>query len=146
MGQKRGDQEYLKAAGQSPGTRIPDEKRILVYPTETYAAAEPRRSRHCISDAEIAQLVSVALEDAIAALNEPVPEIYIHLRACEARAGIRETLAAFPGGQSKDANTLMEYRRAVMFQNVALELALNMIAAIRRYSTMNKRKTSAKFL
>ncbi len=92
-----------------------------------------------VSDAEIAQLVSVALEGALLAFGEGNPEQALRLRACEGRAAMREALSSLPRVQATDPTVRTEYRNAVAFQKVTLELALEIVNAIKRYATVYDR-------
>lgn len=87
-----------------------------------------------VSDAEIGQLVSVALEDALIALGNDDPEEFLRLRARQARAGMHESFASLPYAQRTDATIVSEYRKAIGFRNVACELALSLVSAVKGYA------------
>lgn len=138
MGRESADREHLRTFRRHADGPLPDGEQVHVY-ANARSVTQPT-PREYISDAEIAQLVSVALEDAIAALSEPDPENCIRLRAYDARVGIREMLSALPLEKSRDPNVLREYRRAIMFQNMTVDLALSLAASIRRYSKVYERE------
>ena len=133
------NRERLRTSEQKPCRRAPDGESILVFPTAR-SSAGTHQSAQYLSDAEIAQLVSIALQDAIAALSEPNPESCILLRANEARVGIREALSAVPRGRGREPKVLEEYRRAMMFQNLVQDLALDLVGSIRRYAKVYERE------
>ena len=118
--------------------------RVVVFPSlRTAGLCQARRTQY-VSDSEIAQLVSVALEDALLALGQTDPEKCLRLRAYEARAGIREMLSALPHARARDPKVLKEYRRAMVLQNLGLELALNLVGSIRRYARIYEREIPAR--
>ena len=137
MQRERINQERPRTYEPRGCRRAPAGDGILVFPTACSSGA-PRPQY--LSDAEIAQLVSVALEDALSALSEPNPESCIRMRAYEARAGIRETLSAAPRGRCRDPNVLEKYRRALMFQNLVQDLAVDLVGSIRRYAKVYERE------
>lgn len=130
-------------SGDAPAARVPDDDRVIVFPSLRAPEAFAGRPAQYVSDSELAQLVSVALEDALAALGQSNPETCLRLRAYEARAGIREILLALPKGKARDEKVLREYRRALVFQNLALELSLNLVDSIRRYARIYEREIPA---
>lgn len=138
MGREGINPERLRAFERERCTRVPDADGVLVFPTACYSEG-PRQSQY-LADAEIAQLVSIALEDAIAALSEPNPESCIRMRAYEARAGIREMLSAAPRGRLRAPEVLEEYRRPMTFQNLVQDLALDLVGSIRRYAKVYERE------
>lgn len=87
-----------------------------------------------VSDAEIGQLVSVALEDALIALGKDDPEEFLRLRARQARAEMHETFASLPCAQRTNATIVSEYRKAIVFRNLAFELALKLADMVGRYA------------
>jgi hypothetical protein len=129
--------------GGAFAARMPDDDRIIVFPSLRAPGAFAGRPTQYVTDAEIAQLVSVALEDALVALGQPNPETCLRLRAYEARAGIRDILAALPRAKARDENVLKEYRKAMVFQNLALELSLNLVDSITRYARIYEREIPA---
>lgn len=124
--------------------RVADDDGVIVFPSPRAPDPFAGRPTQYVSDSEIAQLVSVALEDALAALGQSNPETCLRLRAYEARAGIREILLALPKGKARDEKVLKEYRKALVFQNLALELSLNLVDSIRRYARIYEREIPAK--
>lgn len=97
-------------------------------------AASARAVDH-VSNAEIAQLVASALEGALVALGEQDPELALRIQAAEDQTAMRRVLHSLPRVQASDLMVLTEYRKAIVFQNLRLDLALEMVAAIRRYAT-----------
>lgn len=87
-----------------------------------------------VSDAEIGQLVSAALEDALIALGKHDPEEFLRLRARQARGEMHETFASLPYAQRSDPTIVSEYGKAIMFRNLALDLALEMVGVISRFA------------
>jgi hypothetical protein len=79
------------------------------------------------------------LEGALVAFGEGNPEQALRLRACEGRAAMREALSSLPRVQATDPTVRTEYRKAVAFQKVTLELALEIVNAIKRYATVYDR-------
>ena len=132
------------STGNVASAQAPDEDRVIVFPSLRDPDTSPAHRQHYVSDTEIAQLVSVALEDALVALGQTDPETCLRLRAYEARAGIREMLSALPRAQAKDAKVLKEYRKAMVLQNLGLELALNLVDTIRRYARIYEREIPAR--
>ena len=117
---------------------------MVVFPSlHADDGCQAQRTQY-VSDTEIAQLVSVALEDALVALGQTDPETCLRIRAYEARAGIREMLSALPKAQARDAKVLKEYRKAMVLQNLGLELALNLVDSIRRYARIYEREIPAR--
>lgn len=113
---------------------------VISFPSLRSSAERTGRPEQFVSDAEVAQLVSVALENAMAALGDRDPETFLRLRACEARAGIRETLSTTGWESMSDKAVVREYRRAVVFQNLALDLALKLVSSIRHYARVSERE------
>ncbi len=106
----------------------------------------------CVSDPEIALLVSHALECALMALGEanPLtalgeanPETFIHLRAYDMRMEMRKAFEALPQAQATDPRVVKEYRKSITFQKVSLDLALSIARAIERYAKVLDREASA---
>ena len=104
------------------------------------ASAEPTRHAlvrapqcHEVSDSEVAQFVIFALERALAAIGEEDPETSLRLSACEARRGMRTLFASIAARRRADAELQHDYREAVLFQNLTLDLALEIVGAVRRY-------------
>lgn len=87
-----------------------------------------------LSDAEVGQFVSVALEDALIALGQDDPEESLRLRARCARADMHETFASLPFAQRSDPTVVSEYRKALVFRALTLELALKLVSTIDRYA------------
>ena len=102
----------------------------------------PRRTGERISDADVAHLVSVALDHALGALERASPETALASRAEEARSGLHEQFSSLPLVQRTDPTVLAEYRKAVVFQESTRDLALAMINAIERYAAASGRKIS----
>jgi hypothetical protein len=109
-------------------------------------------SADCVSDPEIALLVSHALESALMALGEanPLtalgeenPEAFIHLRAYDVRREMRKAFEALPQAQATDPRVVKEYRRSITFQDVTLDLALSIARAIERYAKVLDQEASA---
>ena len=139
MDRASSDRDRVKTAKQHAGPGATGGRGPRVYANARFVSEEDARMEY-LSDAEIAQLVSVALEDALAALGEADPANCIRLRAYDARAGIREILSALPREKSRDPKVLWDYRRAIMFQNLTVDLSLSLVASIRRYSKVYKRE------
>ena len=78
-----------------------------------------------------------ALKDAIAALGSRAPETLLHLRACEARDAVREMLPTLRRKRTS-AEAVAEYRKAIAFQNIELDLALMLVSSIRRYARVSQ--------
>jgi hypothetical protein len=96
------------------------------------------RPRHTVSDAEIGQLVSAALTDAIAALGDRDPETFLCLPACEAREALREALPTLRRKRTSAEAVAREYRKAIAFQSIEPELALMLVSSIRRYAQVSQ--------
>lgn len=124
-------------AGQCPEPVLGDEQRLLAFPTPSSGEMPPVQY---ISDAEIVQLVCVAIDDALAALNAPDPENCLRLRAYDARAAIREWFPSASRGIRGDRRAVQDYRRAMMLQNLSLDLALNLVASVRRHAKVYERE------
>ncbi len=132
-----------KERADAPAAQVPDDDRVVAFPSSGSLEPFAGWPAQYVSDSEIAQLVSVALEDALAALGQSNPETCLRLRAYEARAAIREVLSALPKAKARDEKVLKEYRKAMVFQNLALELALNLVDSIRRYARIYEREIPA---
>lgn len=96
-----------------------------------------------IPNIEIAYLISAALKDALIALGKPQPDSWLQLQACERRSRLRERFARLPRFRASDEVVLLKYRKAIVFQNASLELALNLTGCIRRYSKLTRSKVQA---
>ena len=96
------------------------------------------RPKHTVSHVEIGQLVSAALNDAIAALGDRDPETFLHLRVCEAREAVREVLPTLRRKRASAEAVAREYRKAIAFQNIELDLALMLVSRIRRYARVSQ--------
>jgi hypothetical protein len=91
-------------------------------------------SRAGVSDPEIAQLVSTALESAMLALGERNPEQFLASRADAARSAVEEALAALTDPQAADIPAQVQYRKAAAAPDVVCRLAGEMVLAINRYA------------
>lgn len=100
-------------------------------PTRHAMTRAPRRPE--VSDSEVAQFVIFALERALTAIGEEDPETSLRLSACEARRGMRTLFASVPARRRADTELQHDYREAVLFQNLTLGLALEIVGAVRRY-------------
>lgn len=89
-----------------------------------------------LSHAEIAQLVSVALEDALIALGKDEPEAFLRLRSRQARAEMHESFLSLPRPQKSDPSVVSEYHKGIVFQNFSCELALDLAGALERYARL----------
>ena len=98
---------------------------------------------HSVSDAEIAQLVSHALESARMALNQMNPETFIRLRAVDMRMGMRKVFESLPQDQAADPPVVKDYRRGIAFQNIALNLSLDIANSIKRYAKVRDQEPSS---
>lgn len=87
-----------------------------------------------VSDSELSQFVVYALARALAALGEPDPETALHLSACEARRGMRALFGAIPAERAHDPTLQREYQESILFQNLSLGLAFDIVAAVQRYA------------
>ena len=103
---------------------------------------DPSRAASRVSEAEIAHLVSMALNDALRALGRRDPEWALECRAEEAQSGLHEQFQSLPPVQRADPTVLAEYRKAVAFQEATRELALQMVNAIQRYAAVSEREMS----
>ena len=128
----------------NPDAEAREQDRVIVFPSLRGPEAGSAERAQYVSDAEIAQLVSVALEDALVALGGNDPETCLRLRAYEARAGIREMLSSLPRARARDPKVLKEYRKAMVLQNLGLEMALNLVDSIRRYARIYEREIPAR--
>ena len=100
-------------------------------------------STDSVSDAEIAQFVSHALESARMAFDHMKPETFIRLRAVELRMGMRKAFESLPQDQATDPAIVKEYRRGIAFQNIALDLALDIANSIKRYAKARDQEPSS---
>jgi hypothetical protein len=96
-----------------------------------------------VSDVEIAQLVSHALESARMALDHMNPETFIRLRAVDMRMGMRKVFESLPQDQAADPAVVKEYRRGIAFQNIALNLSLDIANSIKRYARARDQEPSS---
>jgi hypothetical protein len=87
-----------------------------------------------VSDPEIAQLVSAALESAMLAFRERNPEQFLHSRAAEARVAVEEALASVADLQAADPLAQVQYRKAAVLPDVVCRLAREMVYAISCYA------------
>lgn len=78
-----------------------------------------------VSEAEVARLVSAALNDALTALKNRDPETFLHLRACDTREAMREM------------TPVVKRERA----DIGLDLALEIVNSIRRYDRLSRWRT-----
>ena len=111
---------------------------MLSFPSLPLSDERADRPKDTVSDAEIAKLVSAALNDAIAALGSRAPETLLHLRACEARDAVREMLPTLRRKRTSAEAVAKEYRKAIAFQNIELDLALMLVSSIRRYARVSQ--------
>lgn len=116
-----------------PRQRIDTGKRDPVT-ADRGKASLPAHRIDGMSDSEIAQFVIFALERALAAVCDEDPETSIRLSACESRRAIRSRFAAVPRGQ-QDQKLQRDYHEAILFQNRTLDLALEIVTAVRRYAS-----------
>lgn len=86
-----------------------------------------------VTDAQTTQLLSLAFGNAIRALNESDPETWLRMRSCNARAGMRDVFASLSHQQACDPAVARDFRMAVVSQNLALELALEIVNSVKRY-------------
>ena len=107
---------------------------MLSLPSLPLSDKRADRPKHTVSDAEIGQLVSAALTDAIAALGDRDPETFLSLRVCEARGALRETLPTLRRKRASAGAVAREYRKATAFRNTELELALMLVSSTWRYA------------
>jgi hypothetical protein len=113
------------------------QERILHMPsrqTDPQPDAGAGRSLDGLSHAEIAGLISSALEGAMVAFNERDPGECLQTRAMQGREAMCEMLASLPDGQATDPGLQTEYRRAIVFHDVSHGLAQDMVDAISRYA------------
>lgn len=89
-----------------------------------------------LPDAEIAQLVSVALEDALIALGKDEPEAFLRLRSRQARAEMHESFVSLPRAQKSDPSIVSEYHKGIVFQNFSCELAIELASTLERYARL----------
>ena len=83
--------------------------------------------------ADFAEVLAVALEDALAALAHRSPEQYLHLAGARRReAAQAETRVPGPGRHGVRANEMRRDRAVV--QELSLHLAFEILGAARRYS------------
>jgi len=122
-------------------TRLADEEL-----TQGFEAAPLRADRAAsverLSDAEIAQLVSVALNDALRALRRADPEGALRSRARAARLELRAIFVSLPWVQRTDPTVVTEYRKAIECQNLGLELGLKFVEVIGRYAELSDRRST----
>ena len=111
---------------------------MLSFPSRPLSDKQADRPKRTVSDAEIGQFVSAALDDAIAALGDRDPETFLHLRACEARDAVREMLPTLRRKLTSAEAVAREYRKAIAFQNIELDLALMLVISIRRYARVSQ--------
>ena len=95
--------------------------------------ASPERQVRRVPHAEVAQLVSLALSDALTALDKRSPEAFLEIRAYERRAASHEALNSLPRPQAQDPTVLAEYRKQIVLEDLALDLGLEFIDVFRRY-------------
>lgn len=69
-------------------------------------------------------------------LGEASPETSLRLRACKARQDMRAAFESLPRVQTTDPTVVEEYRKAIVFQNLTLDLALKLVDTIRRYARL----------
>ncbi len=89
-----------------------------------------------LPDAEIAQLVSVALDDALIALGKDEPEAFLRLRSRQARAEMHESFVSLPRPQKSNPSVVSEYHKGIVFQNFSCELALALASTLERYARL----------
>lgn len=89
-----------------------------------------------LPDAEIAQLVSAALEDALLALGEDEPGAFLRLRSQQARAEMHESFVSLPWAQKSHPSVVVEYHKGIVFRNFSCELALELAGALERYARL----------
>jgi hypothetical protein len=106
----------------------------IPFPSLPLSDERADRPKHTVSDAEIARLVSAALDDAIAALGNRDPDTFLHLRACEARDAVRGVLPTLRRKRTSAEAVAREYRKAIAVQSIELDLALMLVNSIRRYA------------
>lgn len=139
----RAEQKGPAVRNASANRRMADQKRsvpkaghrVLVMSSNRRDEAEAGvGGADGMTDAEVEQLVSVALEGAVSALGDPNPAAFLDLLASEGRAAMHEALASLPTVQATDPTVQEEYQQAIIFQEIARSLALEMVNAFRRYS------------
>ena len=119
-------------------------KRSMLLPSfRPLPLAEKRadRPKKSVSDAEIGQLISAALNDALAALGDRDPETFLRLRACEAREAVRKMPPTLRRKRTNPEAVAREYRKAIAFQNIELDLALTLVSSIQRYVRVSQPET-----
>lgn len=117
------------------GPYVPLGDRVQVYaPSASRCHAARQDSTAPVPAAEISRLVSLALEDALVALAQPSPESFLQMRACDRRRASRKSLSSLPRLQARDPMLLTEYRKELVFENLALDLGLGIVSAIKRYA------------
>lgn len=131
------------AIGLSEQYVSPDDGVRAYAPSAPACPPCPGRAVDRVSDAEIARLISLALEDALVALAQYSPESFLHLRACERRRARRESLSSLPRIQAQDPTIRAEYWKEIVFENLAFDLGLGIVGAIRRYAGACGRQVAA---
>lgn len=89
-----------------------------------------------LPDAEIAQLVSLALEDALIALGKDEPEAFLRRRSRQARAEMHESFVSLPRPQKSNPRVVSEYHKGIVFQNFSCELAIELASTLERYARL----------
>jgi hypothetical protein len=87
-----------------------------------------------VSDAEIAQLLFVALDGALQAFGSRDPQTFLQLHAYHGRAKMREVLTKLPLAQATDQTVRQQYRKAILFQKITHELGMEIMGALARYA------------
>jgi hypothetical protein len=125
-------------SGRKGRTRL---AQMLSAPALTLSNKRADRPNHTVSDAEIGQLISAALNDALAALGDRDPETFLRLRACETREAVRKMPPTLRCKRANPEAVAREYRKAIAFQNIELDLALTLVSSIQRYARVSQRET-----
>lgn len=124
-------------------TRARDHAREIAFPATPIHDQPKRPPARAVSAAQVAELVLVALEDALTALDRPDPEAWLQLHACEAHDGMRTTLSVLPRFLACDETVQREFRKAMMARKFSLELALSIADTVVRFAKVCERENAA---
>lgn len=106
---------------------------MFAIPSAPLSDNRTDRPEQPVPGSKFSQLISAALEDAVAALADRDPETFLQLRAWKVREPILEELATRRSDQHNVGTVVRECRRAISFQNIELDLALELVNSFRRY-------------
>jgi hypothetical protein len=132
--------KFPESATRSGRKRKARPVQVLPRPSLPPSDEQADRTKRTVSDAEIGQLISTALDDALAALGNRNPETFLRLRACEAREAIREMLPTLRRERTNTEASVREYWKTIAFQNIELDLALALVSCIQRYAQVSQRE------